>query len=108
MVRLLDDWWSRLGKRLAEKERQLALPDAPPAAIEAASALWVAAMEHAKAWAAEVYGSERAALEAERTQFEEARTSAAERQLLADKRAIDAKAAEEQAARRVRDLAGWS
>jgi hypothetical protein len=47
LIRLLDVWWAALGDRLNTQARQLALPAAPDAVVEAASAFWVLALQHA-------------------------------------------------------------
>ena len=62
LIRLLDVWWTGLGARLRAQETKLALPAAPSAVVEAASTLWIAALEHATALA-------NAALQIERTQL---------------------------------------
>lgn len=62
----LDRWWAVLGARLDRQEEKLALPDAPPEVVAAASALWTAALAHAKALAAAELGRDRAQVEKQR------------------------------------------
>lgn len=45
LIRHLDGWWRDLGRRLADKQRQVAIPDAPDSVTDLASALWRAAVE---------------------------------------------------------------
>lgn len=47
--RMLDAWWSGLSTRLAEQQTKVLLPDAPAAVAKAATDLWVAALEQARA-----------------------------------------------------------
>ena len=48
LVRLLEAWWSDLGRRLDTQATKISLPDAPEAVVAAASQLWLAAGEHAQ------------------------------------------------------------
>jgi DNA repair exonuclease SbcCD ATPase subunit len=66
LVRLVDDWWSGLGERLTAQEAKLALPQAPKSVVEAASALWMSALESARQLAAAELASERTRIEQER------------------------------------------
>ena len=66
LIRLLDTWWAELGARLTVQEHKLALPDAPPEVVVAASALWTAALAHATALAATYLDRDRAQLEKQR------------------------------------------
>ncbi len=59
LVRLVDDWWSRLGGRLIAREAKLALPQAPKDVVDAASALWMSALESARRLATADLASER-------------------------------------------------
>jgi len=52
LVKLVDDWWSSLGERLVAQEAKLALPLAPKEVVDAASALWMSALERARQLAA--------------------------------------------------------
>ena len=47
LIRHLDAWWSSLGERLAAKESKLQLLDAPSKVAEAASSIWLIALEQA-------------------------------------------------------------
>lgn len=47
--RLLDAWWGQLGQRLAAKQRQVAVVDAPEEVSELASGLWRTALSFAQA-----------------------------------------------------------
>jgi chromosome segregation ATPase len=47
--RMLDTWWAGLSRRLAEHQAKVLLPDAPAAVSKAATDLWVAALEQARA-----------------------------------------------------------
>ena len=51
LVRLLEGWWSDLGRRLDAQAAKIALPDAPEPVVAAASQLWLVAVEHAQGWA---------------------------------------------------------
>lgn len=51
LIRHLDGWWRDLGRRLADKQRQVAVPDAPETVTDLASALWRAALEAGQAQA---------------------------------------------------------
>lgn len=66
LVRLVDDWWNRLGPRLTAQEAKLALPEAPSAVVDAASALWMCALDSAQHLAADELSEERARLNGER------------------------------------------
>lgn len=49
LMRLLDNWWSDVGRRLCAQEAKMALPAAPESVVLAASALWTAALADATA-----------------------------------------------------------
>lgn len=49
LMRLLDNWWSDVGRRLSAQEAKMALPAAPESVVLAASALWTAALAEATA-----------------------------------------------------------
>lgn len=51
LIRHLDAWWRDLGRRLADKQRQVAIPNAPDTVTDLASALWYAALQAAQAQA---------------------------------------------------------
>ncbi|MGQ0801266.1 MAG: DNA-binding protein [Pseudomarimonas sp.] len=94
LVRLLNDWWSRLGERLIAQEAKLALPQAPKDVVDAASALWGSALESARRLASADMASERACLEEER-----AATVSQMRQLQEHVAAVEAAASEDRSAR---------
>lgn len=71
LVRLLEEWWSDLGRRLDAQATKLTLPDAPEAVVAAASQLWLAAVEHAQGLAQMAIADEVAALARERVAMEE-------------------------------------
>ncbi|MFY2764881.1 DNA-binding protein [Arenimonas sp. MALMAid1274] len=62
LTRMLDVWWQGLGSRLTAQRRSAAVPEAPAAVIEAASALWEAALAAGQAYAEAAVAPERAAL----------------------------------------------
>lgn len=62
LTRMLDVWWQGLGGRLTAQRQSAAVPEAPPAVIEAASALWEAALAAGQAHAEAAVAPERAAL----------------------------------------------
>jgi chromosome segregation ATPase len=62
LTRMLDVWWQGLGGRLTAQHRSAAVPEAPAAVIEAASALWEAALTAGQAHAEAAVAPERAAL----------------------------------------------
>jgi chromosome segregation ATPase len=66
LVRLLEAWWSDLGRRLDAQATKLTLPDAPEAVVAAASQLWLAAVEHAQGLAKTALAEDVAALASER------------------------------------------
>lgn len=47
--RMLDVWWRALGPRLAAQQTKVLLPDAPASVAKAATDLWLAALEQARA-----------------------------------------------------------
>jgi hypothetical protein len=51
VLKLLDQWWSELGRRLSDREDTLSLPGAPAEVADLASTLWNTALHHAKALA---------------------------------------------------------
>ena len=62
LTRMLDVWWQGLHERLTAQRRSAALPDSPPAVVDAASALWEAALAAGQAHAEALVAPERAAL----------------------------------------------
>lgn len=62
LTRMLDVWWQGLGERLTAQRRSAAIPEAPAAVVDAASALWEAALAEGKAQAEAAVAPERAAL----------------------------------------------
>lgn len=62
LTRMLDVWWQGLGGRLTAQRRSAAVPEAPTAVIEAASALWEAALAAGQVHAEAAVAPERAAL----------------------------------------------
>jgi hypothetical protein len=62
LTKMLDVWWQGLGGRLAAQRESAAVPNAPAAVVEAASALWEAALAAGQAHAEAVVAPERAAL----------------------------------------------
>jgi predicted nucleic acid-binding Zn-ribbon protein len=62
LTRMLDVWWQGLGERLTARRRSAAIPDAPAAVVDAASALWEAALAAGKVHAEALVAPERAAL----------------------------------------------
>jgi hypothetical protein len=104
VVRLLEDWWARLGARLSVVEAKLAIPAAPAAVSKAASEFWTLTLEHAGATAAREVEAERKAIEAERRQLAE--TAMEHDVAVADARRREVGAVEAQAreAARCRDL----
>lgn len=98
---LLEAWWDALAKRLAGETR---LPALPTAASAAFTDLWRVAMEEARAVAHRELDEQRAAVEAERSQFQSDRARW-ERQIVeADQARIDADAARSQAVERLEDV----
>jgi septal ring factor EnvC (AmiA/AmiB activator) len=71
LVRLLEEWWSDLGRRLDAQATRLTLPDAPEAVVAAASQLWLAAVEHAQDLARTALAEDVAVLASERAAMEE-------------------------------------
>ena len=59
LTRMLDTWWKGLGDRLAVQRRSAALPDAPAAVVDAASALWEVAVAAGQAHAEAAVAPER-------------------------------------------------
>ena len=51
LTRMLDTWWKGLGDRLTAQRRSAAVPEAPAAVVDAASALWEAALAAGQAHA---------------------------------------------------------
>lgn len=66
LVRLLEGWWSDLGRRLDAQAAKIALPDAPEPVVAAASQLWLVAVEHAQGLAKMAIADHVAALTSER------------------------------------------
>ena len=64
LTRMLDHWWKGLGERLTAQRRSAAVPEAPAAVVDAASALWEAALAAGQAHAEAAVAPERAALAA--------------------------------------------
>lgn len=62
LTRMLDTWWKGLGDRLTAQRRSAAVPDAPAAVVDAATALWEAALAAGQAHAEAAVAPERAAL----------------------------------------------
>ena len=62
LTRMLDVWWQGLGERLTAQRRSAAIPEAPAAVVDAASALWEAALAAGQAHAEAAVAPERAAL----------------------------------------------
>lgn len=62
LTRMLDVWWQGLGGRLSAQRESAAIPKAPAAVVEAASALWEAALAAGQAHAEAAVAPERAAL----------------------------------------------
>ena len=62
LTRMLDVWWQGLGERLTARRRSASIPDAPAAVVDAASALWEAALAAGKVHAEGLVAPERAAL----------------------------------------------
>jgi chromosome segregation ATPase len=71
LVRLLEAWWSDLGRRLDTQATKISLPDAPEAVVAAASQLWLAAVEHAQDLAKTALAEDVAVLASERAAMEE-------------------------------------
>lgn len=71
LVRLLEEWWSDLGRRLDAQAAKMSLPDAPEPVVAAASQLWLAAVEHAQGLAKSAIADEVAALASERAAMAE-------------------------------------
>jgi hypothetical protein len=83
LIRLLDVWWAALGGRLNTQARQLALPTAPDAVVDAASAFWALALQHAG--------------EQANTRHADAQRQLAEAETAAETRVIETIAARDQA-----------
>lgn len=64
LTRMLDVWWQALGQRLAAQRQSAAIPGAPAAVVDAASALWEAALAAGQAHGEALVAPERAALAA--------------------------------------------
>ena len=62
LTRMLDVWWQGLGERLTARRRSASIPDAPAAVVDAACALWEAALAAGKVHAEGLVAPERAAL----------------------------------------------
>ena len=62
LTRMLDTWWKGLGDRLTAQRQSAAVPGAPAAVVDAASALWEAALAAGQAHAEAAVAPERAAL----------------------------------------------
>ena len=71
LVRLLEAWWSDLGRRLDTQATKISLPDAPEAVVAAASQLWLAAVEHAQDLAKTALAEDVAVLASERAAMQE-------------------------------------
>lgn len=104
LIRFIDDWWLRLGERLAHVEATMAMPEAPRAAVEAAGSLWRIALEHAKSWAFSELEAERESLRSERSQMAREAEGAAQAVTSAQAAALQAEAALGAANTRVADL----
>lgn len=66
LVRLLEGWWSDLGRRLDAQAEKVAMPEAPEPVVAAASQLWLAALEHARSMAETAFTEKEEALATER------------------------------------------
>jgi hypothetical protein len=78
LIRHLDAWWTELGCRLAKKQQQVAVPEAPESVSDAASVLWRIALENAAQHVRADLEQQRQALDHERTDVEVKRSAAAE------------------------------
>jgi DNA repair exonuclease SbcCD ATPase subunit len=104
VVRLLEDWWSRLGARLSAVEAKLALPAAPAAVSKAGGEFWALALEHAGAIAAREVEADREAIETERRQLAQAAMEQDAAVADAKRREVEAVEAQAREAARCRDL----
>lgn len=104
LIRHLDAWWCDLGQRLAEKQRQIALPDAPAEVSEIASSLWRVALEKATGVAVSSLEQERGTLQKEREALAHERAAMAEKLSLAQLAAAEAAQALEKAEIRANGL----
>ena len=91
LTRMLDVWWQGLGERLMAQRRSAAIPSAPRAVVDAASALWEAALKSAGEaverdieQAQEALTAERRVLEDEKQAMSAALAAAREAQRLAE------------------------
>lgn len=98
---LLEAWWDALAKRLAGETR---LPALPTAASAAFTELWRVAMDEARAVAQREFDAQRAALDTERAQFEEARSQWSARVTEAERLQGEADVARSQALERLDDV----
>jgi len=115
--RLLDVWWSELGGRLAAQQVKVDMPQAPATVAALASQLWEQALLAARSQANDELASDRHALSAERTVWDEERadhsaqveaqlaavTGAQQAQALAQTRLSDAQRLVEQQAAQLAD-----
>lgn len=104
LIRLLDVWWSDLGKRLGEHERKLAMPDAPESVVHAASALWSLALKHAEETVIQSVAAEREQLEIDRAEADQRVASALASEAQGREAARRAEGARDAAIARVSDL----
>ncbi|WFC40260.1 DNA-binding protein [Pseudoxanthomonas sp. SE1] len=98
---LLEAWWDALAKRLAGETRLPALPSAASAAF---TDLWRVAMNEARAVAERELEEQRAAVEAERAQFQADRSVWDQQIAQAAQARVEADTARSQATERLEDL----
>jgi chromosome segregation ATPase len=98
---LLEAWWDALAKRLAGETR---LPALPTAASAAFTDLWRVAMDEARTVAQRELDEQRAAVEAERAQFQADRTRSEQQIVEAVQARGEAEGARTQAIERLEDV----
>lgn len=76
VTRLLEVWWQGLGARLAAQQVKMALPDAPASVATLAGQLWEQALVAAQAQAQTDLADARTAIDAERTELQNAQQAA--------------------------------
>lgn len=104
LIRHLDAWWKGLGERLAQKQRQVSLRDAPTEVSDAASVMWRCALEKAAEIALSDVAEERRKLQGDRDAIEALREATEKDLAEAELRASDATRAAERSELRAEGL----
>ena len=105
LTRMLNVWWQGLGERLTAQRLAVEAPATPAPVIEAASAVWAAALLVARDEAERGVAAQWAALEAERARLAQAREEQTATLAAAELRAEQADSARREAEGRLGDLA---